>query len=254
MTDRHGPRLGRDAGGRTSTVALGRPPQLMPDRAERIGKMEDQINGGATVLAPEERRSVAEALRIPTGAAADRPGLRAVMVQDGRALVTDTYVAVNLPSLATLPEGAWDADALLGAVKGAGSDWVAIGRAGEALEVVRFNPSRAMTESAVRRDIADGVPSAWQIGTYGVRPVEGAAVTIHQIYADALAEVEEDTYRPDWMIAGFNPDLLARVFKARPGGFRKGSPAPVSILARGLRAAVVTEGDAPYAVVMPMRN
>ena len=214
--------------------------------------MDDQINGGATVLAPEQRRSVAEALRIPTGA--DRPGLRAVMVQDGRALVTDTYVAVNIPSLAGLPEGAWDADALLGAVKGAGSDWVAIGSAGDALEVVRFNPARAMTEGSVRSSVADGVPDGWRIGTFGVPPVEGAPTSIHQIYRDALAEVEADTYTPDWMLAGFNPDYLARVFKARPGGFRKGAPAPVSILARGSRAAVVTEGSEPFAVVMPMRN
>lgn len=217
--------------------------------------MEDQINGGATILAPEERRSVAEALRVATGAAADRPGLRTVMVADGRALVTDTYVAVNIPSLGTLPEGVWDADALLGAVKGAGSDWVAIGALmGTVLEVVRFNAARALTESAVRREVADGVPDGWRIGTFGVPPVEGAPSTVHQIYGKALAAVEEDTYRPDWLMGGFNPDILTRVFKARPGGFRKGSPAPVTILARGLQPAVVTEGGAPFAVVMPMRN
>lgn len=215
---------------------------------------EDQIDGGSTVLAPEDRRSVAEALRIPTGVGADRPALHAVMVQDGRAMVTDTYAAVTIPTLGTLPDGAWDADALLTAVKGAGSDWVAIERAGDALEVVRFNASRAMTDGDIRRHLTDGVPDAWRVGAFAVPPVEGAPSSVHQIYADALAEVEADTYRPDWMLAGFNPDILARVFKARPGGFRKGLPTPVSILARGLRAAVVTEGVQPYAVVMPMRR
>jgi hypothetical protein len=208
----------------------------------------------AVVLAAEDRRAVADALRIATRGK-DRPALRSVIVSDGLAMVTDTYVAVNVPALAGLPAGAWSADALAVAVKGAGTDGVRIAPVdGDTLRVDRIAGAYARSRSPerIRQDYADGVPDGHRAGTYYVGRVDGAPGTIAGIYADAVAAVMAPDYVPE--LAGFGPERIADVLAARPSGRRPGQAAPVRILPRGLRAAVVTDGGQPYAVVMPMRD
>jgi hypothetical protein len=174
------------------------------------------------------------------------------MCADGRAVVTDTYVAVTIPALAQLPDGAWDADAFAVAVKGAGTDMLRIAQIGDALEVVRFAPtSRALPPRVVREMVADGVPAAWAVGTFRIGTVEGAPTSIHGILADAFAAAEADDYTPEE--AAFSPALLTRVLAARPSAFAGGNPGPVIIRPRGFRAGVVMDGSTPYAAVMPMR-
>ena len=207
----------------------------------------------AVVLGSEDRRAVADALRIATGSK-DRPALRSVIVADGLAMVTDTYVAVNVPALAGLPAGAWDADALAAATKGAGTDAVRIAPAdADTLRVDRIDGGylRARSDAAIRQDYADGVPPAHLASTYYVGRVEGAP-NVARIYTEAVAAVTADDYAPE--LAAFGPERITDVLRARPSGRRKGQPAPVRIMPRGLRAAVVTDGGEPFAVVMPMRE
>lgn len=208
----------------------------------------------AVVLAAEDRLAVADALRIATAKGNDRPALRAVIVADGRAIVTDTYVAVTIPALAGLPAGAWSADALALAVKGAGTDAVRIAPAdADTLRVDRIDGAyvRHQTGAALRDTFADGVPSSHTAGTYYVASVDGAP-NVGRIYAEAVAAVTADDYVPE--LAAFGPERITDVLRARPSGRRRGQAAPVRIMPRGLRAAVVTDGGDPFAVVMPMRD
>lgn len=205
------------------------------------------------LLAAEDRRAVADALRIATRSD-DRPALRSVIVGGGYAMVTDTYVAVNVPALAGLPDGAWSADALALAVKGAGTDAVRIGQAdADTLRVDRIDGAYVRGSSAerLRQDYAGGVPPAMLAGTYYVARVDGAP-NVAGIYAEAVAAVTADTYVPE--LAGFGPERLADVLGARPSGRRRGQGRPVRILPRGNRAAVVMDGGEPFAVIMPMRE
>jgi len=207
---------------------------------------------GAVIIGPEDRRAVADALRIATAKGNDRAALRSVIVRDGRAIVTDTYVAVNVPALAGIPAGAWSADALAGAVKGAGPDYVRVGAADPAtLRVERFAPGRHMTPAAVAANVSGDIPPAWMIATYYVAAVDGAP-DVSRIWSEAVAAVTDPGYVPE--LVGLSPALLATVLAARPSAHVKGSPTPVRILPRGMRAAVISEGDTPYALVMPMRE
>jgi hypothetical protein len=206
----------------------------------------------AVFVTAEDRRAVADALRIVTRASVDRPPLRAVIVADGLALVTDTYVAVNLPALAGLPDGAWSADALAVAAKGAGRDALRIARADvDTLRVERIAGAYVRGGAArMAQDYADGVGAHLLAGTYYVGAV-GGAPNVASIYTDALADVDASDYVPE--LAVFGPERIADVLRARPSGHRAGMAAPVGILPRGMRAAVVTDGGQPYAVLMPMR-
>jgi hypothetical protein len=214
------------------------------------GQTEDRW---ALVVQAPDRRAVSEALRIATSRTNQLPGLRSVICADGRAMVTDTYVAVMVPALAGLPDGAWDADAFAVAAKGAGADMLRVSRIGDSLEVVRFAPtSRALAPRVIREMVADGVPDAWTVGTFRIGTVDGAPSSIAGIMADAFEAVEADDYTPEE--SAFSPTLLSRVLDARPSAFAGGSPSPVVIRPRGLRAGVVMDGETPYAAVMPMRR
>lgn len=208
-------------------------------------------NTSAVILAAEDRRAVADALRIATGSK-DRPALRSVIVGYGLAIVTDTYVAVNVPTLAGLPAGAWDADALAAAVKGAGTDAVRIAADGpDALRVDRITVGSRRTAAALEMDYGDGVPPAVLAGTFRIPSVDGAPY-VAGIYSEAVAAVTADTYVPE--LAAFGPERITDVLRARPSGRRPGQARPVRILPRGTRAAVVTDGGEPFAVIMPMRE
>ena len=206
------------------------------------------------MLGAEDRRAVGDALRIVTRASVDRAALRAVMVGDGLAIVTDTYVAVNVPALAGLPDGAWSADALALAVKGAGRDALRIVLADvDTLRVDRIDGAYAGRMAAAR--LADtyrgGVPAGHAAGTYYAARVGGAPTSVFGIYRDAVAAVTADDYVPE--LAVFGPERITDVMRARPSGHRDGQPNPVGILPRGMRAAVITDGGEPFAAVMPMR-
>lgn len=204
-------------------------------------------------MAAEDRRAVADALRIATRSD-DRPALRSVIVADGRAIVTDTYVAVNVPALAGLPSGAWSADALAVAVKGAGTDALRIAPAdADTLRIDRIDGAYVRGRSAdrLRQDYGGGVPPAHLAGTFYAGRVDGAP-NVGAIFADAVAAVTADDYVPE--LAAFGPERLTDVLRARPSGRRRGQAAPVRILPRGNRAAVVMDGGEPFAVVMPMRE
>lgn len=208
----------------------------------------------AVVIGSEDRRAVADALRIVTRASVDRPALRTVIVGGGLALVTDTYVAVNVPALAGLPDGAWSADALALAAKGAGRDALRIAPADvDTLRVDRIDGAYAgrMSASRLADTYGPGVPPAHAVGTFHVGRVDGAP-NVAGIYTDALAAVDAPDYTPE--LAGFGPERIADVLRARPSGHVAGTPAPLRILPRGLRPAVVTDGGRPFAVVMPMRE
>jgi hypothetical protein len=207
----------------------------------------------AVIIGSEDRRAVADALRIVTRASVDRPPLRTVIVADGLAIVTDTYVAVNVPALAGLPAGAWSADALALAVKGAGRDALRIAPADvDTLRVDRIDGgyTRAMSAARLADTYGPGVPPAHASGTFYVGRVDGAP-NVAGIYTEALAAVDAADYVPE--LAAFGPERITDVLRARPSGHRDGQPAPIGILPRGSRAAVVTDGGKPYAVVMPMR-
>lgn len=209
----------------------------------------------AVVLAAEDRRAVADALRIVTRASVDRPVLRSVIVRDGLAMVTDTYVGVTLPTLAGLPEGAWSADALAMAAKGAGRDALRIAPADvDTLRVDRIDGTRVrnMGPERLAQDYAGGVPPAWIVGTFYVGRVDDAPPNVAYIYREAVADVEAEDYTPE--LVGFSPDRIADVLRARPSSHAPGMAAPVRILPRGLRGAVVTDAGKPYAVLMPMRD
>ena len=206
----------------------------------------------AVVLGSEDRRAVADALRIATRTK-DRPALRSVIVADGLAMVTDTYVAVRVPALGQLPAGAWDADALAAATKGAGSEGVRIAADGpDALRVDRFAITvRGRTSAALAIDYGDGVPVGLVAGTFRVPAVDGAP-NVATIYRQAVEAVTADTYVPE--LVGFAADRITDVLAARPHARERGAGRPVRILPNGYRAAVVTEGGEPFAVVMPMRD
>ena len=208
----------------------------------------------AVMLTAETRKAVADALRIATGSG-DRAALRTVIVGGGFALVTDTYVAVNVPALAGLPAGAWSADALAVAVKGAGTDAVRIAAAdADTLRVDRITGAAGIgraTLATLERDYAGGVPPLLLAGTYYVGRVDGAP-NVASVYSEAVAAVEAPDYVPE--LAAFGPERLASVLGARPSGRERGQGRPVRIMPRGLRAAVVTDGGKPFAVIMPMRD
>jgi len=207
----------------------------------------------AVLIGSEDRRAVADALRIVTRASVDRPSLRSVIVADGLAIVTDTYVAVSVPALAGLPVGAWSADALALAVKGAGRDALRIaGQDADTLRVDRIAAAWAGRMSAARLadTYAGGVIAEHTAGTYYVGRVDGAP-NVARIYTEAVDAVTAPDYTPE--LAAFGPERIADVLRARPSGHRDGQPSPVEIRPRGLRAAVVTDGGEPYAALMPMR-
>ena len=199
----------------------------------------------------EQRRAVAQALKIATSKDNDRPALRAVNVDHGVALVTNSYVAVNIPALVELPHGAWSADALEVAVKGAGKDGVRIVQVDpDTLRVDRFAPG-TYGEAAVKSLCEEAVPSSLLVGTFYVGRIEHAP-NLMTMWSTAVEEVSGPDYRPE--VVSFNPDLLSTVFAARPNAFARHRQTAVRVLTRDLKPAVVLTDDEPYAIVMPMRG
>lgn len=210
----------------------------------------------AAVLNAAERRALADALRIATSSAnGDRPGMRAVIVGGGHAVVTDSYVAVTIGALVGLPEGAWDADELAPAAKGAGKDALRLVPVGDTLRAERVTGRYSPLLLDELRDPAQDVPAAFAGGVWTVRQTGATAPNVASIVRDAFAAIGEDEYAPE--PAAFDPAKLAAVMRAHPATYQ-GSPVPASIRTRGLRAAVVVRhtprGEEPYGVVMPMRT
>lgn len=208
------------------------------------------MNSSPVYVFAEQRRAVAQALKIATAKDNERPALRAVNVDHGVALVTNSYVAVNIPSLVDLPHGAWSADALEIAVKGAGKDGVRIVQVdADTLRVDRFAPG-TYGEAAVRDLCGVEVPQQMLVGTFFVGRVD-LAPNILTLWSQAVEEVSGPEYRPE--VAAFSPDLLSTVFAARPNAFERHRQAAVKVMTRDLKPAVVLTDDEPYAIVMPMR-
>jgi len=199
----------------------------------------------------EQRRAVAQALKIATNKDNDRPPLRAVNVDHGMAFVSDTYVAVNIPVLAGLPHGGWSADALETAVKGAGKDGVRIVQVdADTLRVDRFAPG-TYGERALKDICVEAVPPSLLVGTFFVGRVENVP-NLSTIWSEATETVSAPGFRPD--VASFSPDLLSTVFGARPDAFQKFGKSAVQVMSRDLKPAVVLSNGVPYAIVMPMRS
>ena len=208
------------------------------------------MNGNPVYVFSEQRRAVAQALKIATAKDNDRPALRAVNVDHGVALVTNSYVAVNIPALSELPHGAWSADALEIAVKGAGKDGVRIVQVDvDTLRVDRFAPG-TYGEAAVRNLCEEQVPSSLLVGTFFVGRIEHAP-NLMTMWSTAVEDVSGPDYRPE--VAAFSPDLLSTVFAARPNAFSRYRQTSVKVMTRDLKPAVVLTDDEPYAIVMPMR-
>lgn len=198
----------------------------------------------------EQRRAVAQALKIATAKDNDRPVLRAVNVDHGVALVTNSYVAVNIPALADIPHGAWSADALEVAVKGAGKDGVRIVQVdADTLRVDRFAPG-TYGEAAVKDLCEEQVPPTLLVGTFFVGRID-LAPNILTLWSQAVEEVSGPGYRPE--VASFDPDLLSTVLGARPNAFERHRRTPIRVMTRDMKPAVVLTDDEPYAIVMPMR-
>jgi hypothetical protein len=199
----------------------------------------------------EQRRAVAQALKIATAKDNDRPSLRAVNVDHGLAFVSDTYVAVNIPALVTLPHGGWSADALETAIKGAGKDGVRIVQVdADTLRVDRFAPG-PNGEKAIKDICVEAVPPSLLVGTVFVGRVENVP-NLMTIWSEATGTISEPGFRPD--VASFSPDLLSTVFAARPDAFQKFGKSAVQVMSRELKPAVVLSNGVPYAIVMPMRG
>lgn len=201
----------------------------------------------ATILSPEQRQAAAAAMKVARDK--DRPALNALIVTEGMAIVTDARCAINVATLSGLPEGGWDAVALGAALKGAGKEWARISVDGDRLTVERFSPPQFLRDDAVRS--LDLIPSDIVAATYASK-VEGYPTSIVGIFREAVEAVEAEGYMPDSV--GFDPDLLSTVLDARPSLKVKGPPVPVRVLPRGMKAAVVSEGRKPYAIIMPMRD
>jgi hypothetical protein len=192
-------------------------------------------------LSAEQRKATAEALKIATKADKNRRGLRALQVFDGRAFVTDGYVAVQLPWLGDLPEGVYDADGMYSALKGASSDKAEI----------EVYPSMDLSVS-IFTDFGPRITGAFK-GTFVVSRVEDAqpVSSVAKIFDDAVAMVEAPEFQAE--PAGFSPDRLAQVMKCAPSYFEKSKQGkPVLISTCGLKPAVLSDGE-PFAIIMPMR-
>lgn len=215
--------------------------------------MDSNTDAGA-VLGAEERTATLAALKLATAKSNDREALRSVIVGEGLAMVTDTYLAVNIPALAGLPDGAYCAEALTAAIKGyRRSELAAIMPDADGLAVRRIDAS-PHAERSIRAEVADGrVPEGLVAATYHVRRL-GAEVVVPRvagIYQDAVSAIEDPAYTPEHAeLAGHR---LAAIIKAAPpvGGDRRTER--VGIYPRGLRPAVITSEERPYAVLMPMR-
>lgn len=197
-------------------------------------------------LSVAERRATTEALKIARSVDGSRPILRTVMVRDGHAYVTDSYRLVNLPWLAELPEGNYDADDLHAALKGAGQERARIVVDAETVTVERFEAHRGLVDP-------DDLPAElgpWLRGVFPVRTVEGSAPN-PSIFLEAFEQVTADDYVPEGVPA-FNGDFLASLVRCHPEAFDKRN-VPVAIRPRGdLRPAVMVNGR-PFAIIMPMR-
>lgn len=199
----------------------------------------------------EQRRAVAQALKIATAKDNDRPALRAVNVDHGVALVTNTYVAVNIPSLVGLPHGAWSADALEIAVKGAGKDGVRLVQVdADTLRVDRFAQG-TYSEQAIKDLSEEQVPQQILVGTFFVGRIDNAP-NVWTLWSTAVEEIEASDYRPE--VASFSPELLSTVLAARPNAFQRHRKSAVRVMTRDLKPAVVMTDDLPYAIIMPMRG
>lgn len=199
----------------------------------------------------EQRRAVAQALKIATAKDNDRPVLRAVNVDHGVALVTNTYVAVNIPSLVGLPHGAWSADALEIAVKGAGKDGVRLVQVdADTLRVDRFAQG-TYSEQAIKDLSEEQVPQQILVGTFFVGRIDNAP-NVWTLWSTAVEEIEASDYRPE--VASFSPELLSTVLAARPNAFQRHRKSAVRVMTRDLKPAVVMTDDLPYAIIMPMRG
>lgn len=199
----------------------------------------------------EQRRAVAQALKIATAKDNDRPALRAVNVDHGVALVTNTYVAVNIPSLVGLPHGAWSADALEIAVKGAGKDGVRLVQVdADTLRVDRFAQG-TYSEHAIKDLSEEQVPQQILVGTFFVGRIDNAP-NVWTLWSTAVEEIEASDYRPE--VASFSPELLSTVLAARPNAFQRHRKSAVRVMTRDLKPAVVMTDDLPYAIIMPMRG
>lgn len=199
----------------------------------------------------EQRRAVAQALKIATAKDNDRPVLRAVNVDHGVALVTNTYVAVNIPSLVGLPHGAWSADALEIAVKGAGKDGVRLVQVdADTLRVDRFAQG-TYSEQAIKDLSEEQVPQQILVGTFFVGRIDNAP-NVWTLWSTAVEEIEASDYRPE--VASFSPELLSTVLAARPNAFQRHRKSAVRVMTRDLKPAVVLTDDLPYAIIMPMRG
>lgn len=199
----------------------------------------------------EQRRAVAQALKIATAKDNDRPVLRAVNVDHGVALVTNTYVAVNIPSLAGLPHGAWSADALEIAVKGAGKDGVRLVQVdADTLRVDRFAQG-TYGETGIKDLCEEQVPQQILVGTFFVGRIDNAP-NVWTLWSTAVEEIEASDYRPE--VASFSPELLSTVLAARPNAFQRHRKSAVRVMTRDLKPAVVLTDDLPYAIIMPMRG
>lgn len=198
----------------------------------------------------EQRRAVAQALKIATAKDNDRPVLRSVNVDHGVALVTNTYVAVNIPALAGLPHGAWSADALEIAVKGAGKDGVRFVQVdADTLRVDRFAQG-TYGETGIKDLCEEQVPQQILVGTFFVGRIDHAP-NVGTLWATAVEEIEAPGYRPE--VASFNPELLSTVLAARPNAFQRHRQTAIRVMTRDLKPAVVLTDDQPYAIIMPMR-
>jgi hypothetical protein len=159
-------------------------------------------------------------------------------------------VAVNIPALAGLPHGAWSADALEVAVKGAGKDGVRIVQVDvDTLRVDRFAQG-TYGETGIKDLCEVEVPQKLLVGTFFVGRIEHAP-NVGTLWSAAVEEIEAPGYRPE--VSAFNPDLLATVLAARPNAFQRHRQTAIKVMSRDLKPAVVMTDDRPYAIIMPMR-
>lgn len=192
-----------------------------------------------------QRRATGEALKIARKVDSGRPVLRSLQVTDGRAFVTDSFVAVRLEWFDGLPDGPWDADAMYEALKGAGKDRarITVDDGSERLTVERING-----DAPFAVNLEDDLGSLSR-GTFVVPRIEGTPPNIGSIWDEAVERIESDDYEPE--LAPFDPDRLGSILKAHPGAFEHGDH-PVKLHPCGLKPTVVSNGQ-PYALIMPMR-
>jgi len=209
------------------------------------------MNEKTVYLSAEQRKATATALKIPLGVK-DRPILQTLMVRDGRAFVTDSYVMVLLPWLDRLPEGCWPADEFNRAVKGAGKDRVRTTVQDDGTLLLE----RFLIPETIRlvddNDLPDPL-GPWSSGTHTARSVES-----NQAPPDIktfIAQMEAVT-QPGWepTVAAFDPGKMALVFGCVPeahNGQRHGWRLHPTGDGKPI---VVSVGGRPYGLVMPTRD